>query len=290
MTGFGKAIQNMPSLTITVEVKALNAKHLETHIKTDNVFSEKELEIRHLIEQKLGRGRVTVLIDYTAKRVKNSKMVLNIPLLAAYHEELCKAGEALKIDQEMNLFTHILKMPGVWIKEKDDDRLQQDWLTVKATLVQALAACDGFRMQEGRVLKLKFEAYIKRIFSLLDEIILHDPVRITKIRRRLEKQIKEFKEKYKHFGTARFEQELFYYIDKLDISEEKTRINSHLNYFIETMELAQSRGKKLGFISQEIGREINTIGSKANDVNIQKLVVSMKEELEKIKEQVSNIL
>lgn len=289
MTGYGKAITDNEKLSVTVEIKTLNSKFFDLNLKTGNAFPEKELEIRNLIQQSLERGKISFNLSYVSKNPDINQLKINLPVARAYHNTLMEVARKVKAEHSGDVFRMVMNYPEVYIKEDNGELLKEDWEEVKSTIQAALQACNDFRSSEGQALEADLKNSVGNIRKYLKEVDQYDPQRLENVRKKVRNQIKEFIDNEK-FDSNRFEQELIYYTEKLDINEEKVRLNKHLEYFEETLAKSDANGKKLGFISQEIGREINTIGSKANDANIQKLVVKMKDELEKVKEQSLNVL
>ncbi len=289
MTGYGKAVTDNEKLTATVEIKTLNSKFFDLSLKISNAFPEKEHEIRNLIQQELIRGKISFTLSYVSKNPAANQLKINMAVARSYHMALVEVARKVKAEHTGDIFRMVMTYPEVYIKEDNTELLQEDWISVKETIEAALTACNEFRISEGNALEEDLRNSIANIRKWLKKIDKHDPARLENVRKRIKSQVKEFIDNEK-FDANRFEQELIYYSEKLDINEEKVRLNKHLEYFEETLEGSDANGKKLGFISQEIGREINTIGSKANDANIQKLVVKMKDELEKIKEQSLNVI
>lgn len=291
MTGYGVSNIESDSINVTVEIKTLNSKFLDIYCRIPRNFSEREIEIRNLITQSLERGKVefTLSVQPIGKTVASTSV--NRALVSAYFRDLSETSKGLDFEADPTELLRIaLQMPNAYNNETvDDSSKDNDWVQIKVAVMEALRKCTVFREQEGKMTADKFEEYIKTIENLLAEVIEQDKLRIPAVRERLEKQVRELLSD-DNFDTNRFEQELIYYVEKFDISEEKIRLANHLTYFSETLRASESNGKKLNFIAQEIGREINTIGSKANDVSIQHLVVRMKDELEKIKEQTMNII
>lgn len=281
MTGYGKSVLELSNKTVRIEIRSLNSKSLDLSVRTPVLYRAKELELRKTIGSRLKRGKIDVslYVDYdkgeTPAKI-NSKVVKN------YIEQL----EKLTAGEELELLKMAVRMPDA-ISTKQEDIDDLEWHQISNGITQTLDQIESYRKDEGLALEQDFLQRITTIKSLLKDVIAIDPDRVTHVRNRLNKGIVELKEK---IDQNRFEQELIYYIEKLDISEEKTRLKNHLEYFENTLNSNDSNGKKLGFISQEIGREINTIGSKANFAPMQKLVVQMKDELEKIKEQLLNVL
>lgn len=288
MTGFGQASVDDGQSKIYVEVKSLNSKFLDLNLRLPKAFSDKELEVRNMISEKLERGKVSVSIEYEKLSDGMIKQTYNDQLFVAYYGELKKLADRVYAPYE-NLFELALNSPDVIqgnIKEEVGEEL---WARVKGLLLDALKKCDDFRLDEGKVLGTMLANCCAVIEQSLEKVRELDPKRVTRIRDRLRNNVVSFFGE-EGFDTNRLEQEIIFYVEKLDINEEKVRLKSHLDYFMEALREPQSNGKKLGFIAQELGREINTIGSKSNDAEIQKHVVVMKEELEKIKEQLNNIV
>ena len=292
MTGFGAAQRDTEQYTIAVELKSLNSKSMDLSVRLPRFLSDKELEVRNLVTKSLTRGKVSVAIDINSKN-GNQKLrsIINQDLLQTYYQELEKAAQ--KVGAATNdLFRLALQMPEVMQQGQlasEEEMPPVDWPTVIELLQEAIYNLNHFRNDEGKALTTEILSYIDRIRILLAEIDRFDPTRMENIRDRIKTHLNEISAA-ESFNQSRFEQEMIYFIEKLDIAEEKVRLINHLHYFTETVYLPEPTGKKLAFISQEIGREINTIGSKANDATIQHLVVEMKDELEKIKEQLNNIL
>jgi uncharacterized protein (TIGR00255 family) len=287
MTGFGQVQHDDGKLQINVEVKSLNSKFLDLGLRLPKVFSEKEIDVRNLISEKLERGKISISIEYQRYGQQEIKQTYNEELFLTYYTQLKKLADRAMAPYE-NLFELALNSPDV-IQGKQDEFAEDDWSGVKKLIIQAIGSCDEFRKAEGKVLESKLSEYINSIRGALIKVEELDPKRVERIRQRLKGNVIAFLGE-EGYDTNRLEQEIIFYIEKLDIHEERVRLKTHLDYFLQILSESQSGGKKLGFISQEIGREINTIGSKANDAEIQKHVVLMKEELEKIKEQLNNVL
>lgn len=287
MTGYGIASFDSGSTKYTVEVKSLNSKFLELSLRLPKIFAEKEFQLRNDCSKLIERGKVNLSIN--TEQVSQSVKAAGIDkdLLKHYYNQLKSVSEELG-EPTGNLLQLALGLPEV-VKYEEDTISEDEWKAVEKTFQQAMAAFQDFRAQEGNVIEQEIKGRINTILKNLELVELEDPKRVPLIRERLNTFLAEAASR-EAIDQNRFEQELIYYIDKLDITEEKVRLKAHCEYFIETLKNADANGKKLGFISQEIGREINTLGSKANDANIQKLVVGMKEELEKIKEQLLNVL
>ena len=284
MTGFAKKQCILDDRTITVEIKTLNSKGLDLLIKTPASLRTKDLEIRSMLNR-LERGKVDVLI--TEELSTSSSAQLNTDLLIErFHQSQALAAQLGCASQQ--LFETILAMPDIWNPNLSDELQDEEWQAIAATISDAIDEVDRFRKQEGEILANDFVKHVALIEQKLNDIPQYESQRIETAKERLRRYFAE--SAIKEVDPNRFEQELIYYLEKLDITEEKIRLAKHINYFRTTMEQEEGSGKKLGFIAQEMGREINTTGSKANHVEIQKLVVEMKDELEKIKEQLGNIL
>ena len=281
MTGYGKSVLQLPTKKISIELKSLNSKNLDLNARMPSMYREKELAIRSLIATKLIRGKIdfSLFIEITGEETSST---VNQPVVKKYMEQLRNVVAA----SDTELLKMAIKMPDALNTERDEID-ENEWKLIQTEIDNTLDKIQAFRFQEGKALEKDFELRIKNIDNLLEKVIKIDPDRIEGVRARLEKGIAEIKERV---DENRFEQELVYYIEKYDITEEKVRLHNHLEYFLKSLNSMDSNGKKLGFIAQEIGREINTIGSKANYAPMQKLVVQMKDELEKVKEQLLNVL
>ncbi|MDJ1480565.1 YicC/YloC family endoribonuclease [Cytophagaceae bacterium YF14B1] len=289
MTGFGLARAANTNISVSVEIRSLNSKTLDVNLRLPKNFSDKELEIRNLLNQILERGKLNVSIDIQVIGEVKPRVTVNTPLVRAYCQQLRETAIAAAVPED-DIFRLAMQLPDAYIYDTaPDENAAKDWALIQETFKQAALACDEFRIKEGNELSGKLTEYIHKIGTNLNAIATHDPERLQNIRTRIRERIAEVVSD-EHFDPNRFEQELIYYIEKLDISEEKVRLKLHLDHFMEVLAKDETPGKKLNFISQEIGREINTIGSKANDAVIQRFVVEMKDELEKIKEQSLNIL
>lgn len=286
MTGYGKAVLDTSTLNVTVEVKTLNSKYLDANIRIPRAFSDKEIEVRNLLSEHLERGKVSITVDYRKNQAEPSVKV-NETLFQAYYKQFSNLASSVDA-KDQDVFKLALQAPEV-MAASEDSSAEEDWKVIKGEIKKALTHCNEHRSAEGKGLVEKLATYINTIRVNLDGVEKQDPHRATHIRERLRNHMNEWMADDR-VDENRFEQELIYYIEKLDIAEEKVRLGSHLDYFMEIMNKGGAQGKKLGFIAQEIGREINTMGAKANDAVIQKLVVGMKEELEKIKEQSLNLL
>ncbi len=286
MTGFGKATAELSNKKITVEVKSLNSKQLDLSVRIPSVYKEQELNVRSLIARRLERGKVDFAI-YVENTSKETTSQINQNVLESYYNQIKNSSEKLGIDVPSDWFQVLLRLPDV-LKYEAQDADEEEWKVVADTINQALDQLVEFRKQEGKMLEDLFIQKISNIGNLMTAIEPFEGERVEKVKAR----IIEALEKIENFDydKNRFEQEMIYYIEKLDINEEKARLRNHLKYFLETLNDTSGQGKKLGFITQEMGREINTTGSKANHVQMQQLVVQMKDELEQIKEQVLNVL
>jgi uncharacterized protein (TIGR00255 family) len=285
MTGFGKASQELSDKTINIEIRSLNSKSADISLRLSSGLRNYELELRNEISKQLERGKIDLSIFIESKKAE-MPVEINIELAKAYHKQL--KNLALELNEPIaNVLQQVLKFPDV-LKNERKETDENEWKLIKHCLNSALEELNNFRDIEGLSLKKDFEIRISKINTCLEEIKTLDLIRINAIKNRIRNNIEVVIGK-SNLDENRFEQELIYYVEKLDINEEKVRLKTHLDYFIETCN-EKSAGRKLNFISQEIGREINTIGSKANDAQIQKLVVLMKDELEKIKEQANNVL
>jgi uncharacterized protein (TIGR00255 family) len=284
MTGFGKHTEELPNQKITFEIKSLNSKQLDLTLKIPAQFREKELELRTMLSPILQRGKAEGTLFFETQN-KQSFSAINKPILEQYLLEL------KTISKEQNLSSDVLriamKMPDV-LNSETSEIDEKIWESVKNTVMKAIVRFDEFRLHEGQILETDFRMRITQIQALLKKVETFEKSRISTIKERLKNNLEKWLEP-SNVDQNRFEQELFYYLEKLDITEEKLRLEKHCTYFLDTLN-EEFSGKKLSFVTQEIGREINTIGSKANDVDIQKIVVEMKDELEKIKEQLNNIL
>lgn len=287
MTGYGKAVQQLSDKKITVEIRTLNSKNLDLNFRLSSLYRQQELPLRQLVAKTLLRGKVDFSVHVEQTGVAPDSK-LNLELVESYMKQMAQLdGIHFSNDtHKLHLLEMATKFPDVFSQESKEVA-KEDIQAIEETAKNAIAAVQEFRKDEGDVLELEFNKRITNIKVLLAQVVEEDIERLTEVRTRLEKAVSEIKEKV---DENRFEQELIYYLEKYDITEEKVRLENHLNYFMETMTIPESQGKKLAFISQEIGREVNTIGSKANHAAMQQMVVQMKDELEKIKEQLLNVL
>ncbi len=282
MTGFGKATMQLPTKKITVEVKSLNSKGLDLSVRMPSVYREMELGLRTQIATALERGKVdfSIFIESTSDQTSTK---VNVPIVQEYMNQL----KAVYVYADaIELMKMAVRMPDA-LKTERDEIDEKDWATIQIAIDESLANILGFRKDEGQSLEKEFQLRIGNIRNYMNQALALDSERVQAIKDRLQNAISELKVT---IDENRFEQELIYYLEKLDITEEKVRLTNHLDYFLETINETEANGRKLGFITQEMGREINTMGSKANHSQMQKLVVMMKDELEKIKEQVLNVL
>ncbi len=287
MTGYGIASFDSGNSKYTVEIKSLNSKFLELSLRLPKIFSEKEFQLRNDCSKQIERGKVNLSINVEQAGSTVKAAGIDTELLKHYYAQLKAVSNDLN-EPTNNLLQLALGLPEV-VKYGEETVSEDEWKVVEKTFQQAMAAFQQFRVDEGAILEQDVKQRIGIILENLKLVEVEEPKRVPVIRERLNQFLSDAVSR-EGIDQNRFEQELIYYIDKLDITEEKTRLKAHCEYFIETLKNADANGKKLGFISQEIGREINTLGSKANDANMQKLVVGMKEELEKIKEQLLNVL
>ena len=282
MTGFGKATLQLPSKKITVEVKSLNSKGLDLNVRMSSVYREMELGLRNEIALQLERGKIdfSIYIEMTGEQTSTK---INAAIVRAYIEQM---KEVIADADETELMKMAVRMPDA-VKTEREEIDENDWSEIQKVIKEALNNIANFRQDEGKSLEQEFQLRINNIRQYMNDALALDTERVQAIKDRLQTAISELQV---NVDENRFEQELIYYLEKLDITEEKVRLTTHLDYFLETIKGKEANGRKLGFITQEMGREINTMGSKANHATMQKLVVMMKDELEKIKEQVLNVL
>ena len=282
MTGFGKASLQLSTKKITVEVKSLNSKGLDLNTRMPSVYRENELALRTLLAQKLERGKVdfSLFVEVTGEETSSK---INAPIVKAY---IAQMKAILPDADETELMKMAVRMPDTMKTEREEID-ENEWKKIQTVIDEAIENMLSFRTSEGASLEKEFVLRIENIRSYMNQALALDPERVVAIKERLQTAIDELKV---NVDTNRFEQELIYYLEKLDITEEKVRLTNHLDYFLQTLNGSEANGRKLGFITQEMGREINTMGSKSNHAEMQKLVVMMKDELEKIKEQVLNVL
>lgn len=286
MTGFGKATTELDKRKVTVEIKSLNSKQLDLSVRMPNLYKEHEMEVRNMLSRELERGKVDFLI-YVENIGNETANQINHNLLEGYYNQIKESARKLGIDTPSDWFSTLLRLPDV-LKYESQEVDEAEWAAVSKTIGEAKKQLLAFRKQEGAMLEKLFEEKIGNISQLLTDIEPHEAERVDKIKVRITEALQKIEDF--DYDKNRFEQEMIYYIEKLDINEEKVRLTNHLSYFLETMKSGSGQGKKLGFISQEMGREINTMGSKSNHAEMQQIVVRMKDELEQIKEQVLNVL
>jgi len=287
MTGFGKAICQLSTKQVTVEIKTLNSKQTDIHTKIPGIFREAETELRNVLARKLERGKIEISIWYEMTGIER-KAVVNQPVLLDYISQLNALHSDIKVPGSDVLLPIAMRLPDVLSIEKPEFD-PEEWAQVMKAIYEGIENVEQFRTQEGQNLEKDIQSRLVRIIELLPDVEKHEQQRIDRVKGRIKASLIEFIGQDK-IDTNRFEQEILYFLDKLDITEEKVRLKSHCDYFLNTIKEDGPVGKKLGFIAQEIGREINTIGSKANDKDIQHIVVQMKDELEKVKEQLLNVL
>jgi uncharacterized protein (TIGR00255 family) len=282
MTGFGKASLQLPTKKITVEIKSLNSKGLDLNTRMPSVFREMELGLRNQISQRLERGKVdfSLYVEVTGEETTSK---INVPIIKGYINQM---RAVIPTADETELMKMAVRMPDA-LKTERDEIDENEWKQIQTVIDEALENIANFRKDEGASLEKEFQLRIGNINNLMNEAVSYDAERVETVKTRLRTALDELKV---NVDENRFEQELIFYLEKYDITEEKVRLGNHLSYFLETLNGTEANGRKLGFITQEMGREINTMGSKSNHTEMQKLVVMMKDELEKIKEQVLNVL
>jgi uncharacterized protein (TIGR00255 family) len=287
MTGYGKYVENINNKKVTVEIKSLNSKSLDLNVRIPSFYREKELELRTLVGNKLTRGKVdfSIYIDMPAE---NKKQTINQEVVTSYFNDLTSISEGLSLDIKPQLFELAMKLPDV-LSSKKEELDPKEWTEVVKIVENAIVKFQDFRNQEGNILENEISSRINNILNLLTQVEPFEQERIDYVRNKMTNALEE-KIANVAIDMNRLEQELIYFIEKLDITEEKVRLKGHCDYFLEVINKETNQGKKLGFIGQEIGREINTLGSKANHQEMQKIVVQMKDELEKLKEQILNTL
>lgn len=287
MTGFGKAVAEADDKKITVEIKSLNSKQLDLSLRLPQLLRENEPELRAEIARKLERGKVEVTV-YVEQSGEETVAHFNLPQLKAYRQSLAEMAAELDIPEPADWYGVLMRLPDVMRSDIPISATEAETIALMDATANATEALMQFRRREGEKLEHFFTQRIERIVALLKEVDKFEKERVAHIRERIEDGLAKLTNV--EIDRGRLEQEMIYYIEKLDVNEEKQRLTQHLNYFMETMQSVQGQGKKLGFISQEMGREINTLGSKSNHAEMQKLVVKMKDELEQIKEQVLNVM
>ncbi len=287
MTGFGKAEFEVNNKKITLELKALNSKQIDINARLPSVYREKEIEIRKELAEKLVRGKVDLTL-YVENHGSESNSKINEPILVSYYQHLKKINDMLGLKTDQSTLHAVLKLPDV-VKSEYDTFDEEEWLVIADHLRKAIDEINEFRAKEGKALEIDIIANTQSISDLLTQVAPFEAQRMSIIKNRLTESLGKIN-MTNNVDENRFEQELIYYIDKMDMNEEKVRLENHCSFFIETIAQEELNGKKLGFIAQEMGREINTLGSKAYESNIQRMVVQMKDHLERIKEQLLNVL
>jgi uncharacterized protein (TIGR00255 family) len=287
MTGFGKSVCELPGKVVTIEIRALNSKQLDIYTRLPNIYKEKELDLRNSLSQQLIRGKIELCISYENTDISGTAQI-NIPLVKSYYEQLQTLVTELNDQNQESLLQTIMRFPDVLKIEKEELDLEE-WQLVNSQVNEALRQLILFRKQEGRALQQDIQGRIDTIQKQLNDIESFEGDRIIRVREKITSAMQGLTDQFK-IDENRLEQELIYYLEKLDVTEEKVRLGNHCDFFREVADNENANGKKLSFIAQEIGREINTIGSKANHSDIQRIVVQMKDELEKIKEQLMNVL
>ncbi len=288
MTGFGKTTVEFRNKKIIIEIKSLNSKQLDLNLRIPNLYKEKEMEIRGLVKERLDRGKVDMVI-YFDNAESEKDVVINRSVVTQYFNQMLEISEQLGVDTDKSaLLQTVMRFPDT-LQVKAEELDEEEWTVLHVGVENALEEMNRFRLQEGAALIKDITHRIALIQELSAQVPAFEKRRVEVIRQKLQEKINEWTD-VKNIDQNRLEQEIIYYLEKLDITEEKVRLANHCKYFLETVENEEAPGRKIGFIAQEIGREINTMGSKANDHDIQKLVVKMKDELEKIKEQSLNVL
>ena len=286
MTGFGKVVVELPTKKVTIEIKALNSKQLDFFTRIPSIYREKEMEIRSALSQTLERGKIEFIINVEYLGM-DMDVRINASMVESYKKQIEAIADSLNISKPTEWFPTLLRLPDV-IKTEIAEVGEEEWNRVFQAINEAIGRLCEFRLQEGKMLSQLFEQKISNITELLKQIEPFEKERLEKVKSRITDNLLKIPDV--QVDSNRLEQEMIYYIERLDINEEKIRLINHLNYFIETLNSGRGQGKKLGFIAQEIGREINTMGSKSNHAEMQQIVVQMKDELEQIKEQVLNVL
>lgn len=286
MTGYGKAVVELPHKKLTIEIKSLNSKQFDLFTRIPMIYREKEIGLRNDLSKKLERGKID--LSFTVEHIsRDVSSTIDHTLLKQYHQEIKSLAQEMEIDEPQDWFRTLLRMPDV-MKQDIEELNDEEWSIIEKTIEKAVNELLYFRIQEGEMLKNILMEKISNIRKLLQDIEPYESERIEKVKSRISDGLATLENK--EYDANRFEQEMIYYIEKLDVNEEKARLTNHLDYFNETLNDQKSQGKKLGFIAQELGREINTLGSKSNHYEMQRIVVQMKDELEQIKEQILNVL
>lgn len=288
MTGYGKATVAISDKKVNIEIKSLNSKALDLSTRVAPLYREKEMELRNEIARRLERGKVDFTLWVEKNESASAATPINSELLVAYYKQVKEIHTLTGIPEPEDWFAALMRMPDVLTRVENTELTDDEWAAVYSGVEEALAHLEEFRRQEGAALERKFREKISNIGRLLQEIEPYEKERVGKIRDRILEALQKSVDV--DYDKNRLEQELIYYIEKLDVNEEKQRLANHLNYFLDTLSTGHGQGKKLGFIAQEMGREINTLGSKSNHATMQNIVVQMKDELEQIKEQVLNVM
>jgi uncharacterized protein (TIGR00255 family) len=286
MTGYGKAECELSQKKVTIEIKSLNSKQMDLNTRISLLFREKDLEIRRELSDRLVRGKVDFIL-YTESLGEDAATKINAGIVKSYYRQLEQISTDLNIKLSDSVLQSILSLPEV-VKNEREELNDNEWKLILLKIAEAIDSLEKFRIQEGAILKQDIVANVQSITSLLTEVDQYEDERVTRIKEKIYDGLKDIS--IEQVNENRLEQEMIFYLEKMDVNEEKVRLLNHCNYFLETIELNEPVGKKLGFIAQEIGREVNTLGSKANHIEMQKLVIRMKDSLEKIKEQLLNIL
>lgn len=286
MTGYGKAVATLPNKKITIEIKTLNSKQFDLFTRLPVIYREKEITLRNALAHRLERGKVDLSMN-VEEISKDVSSKIDHHVVGQYHREITELATEMNIPQPQDWFSLLLRLPDV-MKQDTEALNEEEWETIKIAIDQAVNEVIAFRKQEGDMLSKVLTEKIRHIRSLLAEVEPFEAERMDKVKNRIYEGLNNLEGV--EYDKNRFEQEMIYYLEKLDVNEEKTRLAHHLDYFTETLNDPRSQGKKMGFIAQEIGREINTLGSKSNQSGMQRIVVQMKDELEQIKEQILNIL
>jgi uncharacterized protein (TIGR00255 family) len=287
MTGYGKADCEFQQKKVTIEIKSLNSKQFDLNLKIPSIYKEKELEIRNELIKELERGKIDLYINVDSNS-EESPAIINTEIVKGYYAQIIQISKDLEISVPSDVLNVLLRMPDV-LKSEKQDLTENDWSVLLDGIKKAIHALNDFRKQEGSALADDIISRVNLITGFAADLEKFENARIEKIKTRIRQNLEDNLDSDK-IDKNRFEEELIYYLEKFDITEEKVRLANHCAYFLQTMQEKESVGKKLGFMTQEIGREINTIGSKSNDADMQQIVVKMKDELEKIKEQINNVL
>lgn len=286
MTGYGKAECELSQKKVTIEIKSLNSKQMDLNTRISLLFREKDLEIRRDLSEKLIRGKVDFIL-YTESLGDESATKINSGIVRSYYKQMEQIAADLNIPLENNILQTILTLPEV-VKNEREELDEQEWKSILDKISEAVISLDKFRIQEGSILKQDLVSNVNSITTLLKEVEQFEDERVSRIKEKIFDGLRDIS--IEQLNENRLEQEMIFYMEKMDINEEKVRLKNHCDYFLETLELDEPVGKKLGFIAQEIGREVNTLGSKANHTEMQKLVIRMKDSLERMKEQLLNVL